>query len=114
VRGTNDLLTDAVELAKQAGYSEARIVERQILVASLVDPGVKAPELKDELVQIDLAPRSSGNFKKHRIGVAHRISKGLWPEGTNPYHVAMSCDVQSKGDNNWTDAIFSTPLVAAA
>ncbi len=110
VRDTGESLTEAVQRAKDAGYPEARIVERMILVGALVYPGKdkkgqRLDELQDELVQIDLAPRSMNNFKAFRANAAFKVSRGLLaPEAA--LRVCLYCKVMSKGDNNWTDADF--------
>ena len=110
VKGTDQLLTDAVKLAVAAGYEKAKIAERLILVGALVYPGKDKKgnvidELQDELVQIDLAPRSKAAFKAYRINAAFKVSKGLLdPQAA--LRVCMSAKVMSKGTMNWTDAEF--------
>ena len=110
VRGTDELLTDAVKKAQAAGYDKAKIAERMILVGALVYPGKDKKgnlleELQDELVQIDLAPRSKGNFKAYRANVAFKVSRGL-VDPAAALRVCMSAKVMSKGTMNWTDADF--------
>jgi hypothetical protein len=110
VRGTNDLLTDAVAAAIAAGYPKAAIKERLILVGAMFyagkdKKGQPNEELLGELVQIDLAPRSMGKFKAYRANAAYKVSKGqVQPEAAR--RVRLSAVPQSKGSNNWTDAEF--------
>lgn len=106
VRDSGEPLVQYRDAAVAAGYKDARIVERLILVGMLVDAGKLQSTMEGALVQLDLAPRSKANFEKHRIGAAFRIGRGLQPrEGAE--RVRITCDVQSKGTNNWTDALFS-------
>ncbi len=107
VRDTGELLTVYRDAAIAAGYDKARIVERLILVGMLVDAGKLSDEMNGELVQLDCAPRSMSNFHRHRISTAFRIGKGL-QTAAGAEVVKITCDVQSKGANNWTDAVFSS------
>lgn len=108
VRDTGEPLAKYRDLAIEAGYEQARIVERLILVGEMVDAGKQAATMNGSLVQLDLAPRSKANFEKHRISTAYRVGKGLLAaEGAE--RVKITCDVQNKGPNTWTDALFSTP-----
>lgn len=108
VRDSGEPLTKYRDLAVEAGYDQARIVERLILVGEVVDDGKLAGKMNGSLVQLDLAPRSKANFEKHRISTAYRVGKGLLPaEGAE--RVKITCDIQTKGPNTWTDALFSTP-----
>lgn len=107
-RDTGELLATYQQAAIKGGYPKARIVERLILVGMVEDAGKLSDSMNGNLVQLDLAPRSKANFEKHRISVAFRIGKGLQkPEGAE--RVKITCDVQNKGSNTWTDALFSTP-----
>lgn len=111
VRDTGELLTDALQAALTAGYEKARIVKRLILVGALVFPGKDKKgnvheELRNELVQIDLAPRSLAAFKAYRINAAFKVSKGLL-DPQSALRVRLGAKVMSKGSNNWTDAEFS-------
>jgi len=108
VRETGEPLTMYRDLAVAAGYPEARIVERLILVGMLVDAGKLQSTMEGALVQLDLAPRSMANFKKHRIGTAYGIGKGI-QVAENAERVKITCDIQNKGNNTWTDALFSRP-----
>lgn len=108
VRGTGQLMTEAQQIAVDASYEKARIVERLILVGMMIDAGKLASTMNGELVQMDLAPRSKDNFNRHRVSTAFRIGRELQePKGAEV--VKITCDVQSKGSNNWTDAVFSSP-----
>ncbi len=116
VRGTDQLLTEAVKLARDAGYDKADVKKRMTLVGALIYPGRDkkgnvVDELQDELVQIDLAPRSKSNFEAYQVNAAFKVSRNLLdPQAA--LRVCMYAKVQSKGDNNWTDADFR-PLVEA-
>lgn len=109
VRDTGELLTATRDAAIAAGYTKARIIERLILVGMIVDAGKLQAEMEGSLVQMDLAPRSKANFEKHRISTAFRIGRGL-QKAEGAEKVRITCDVQSKGSNNWTDALFSSPV----
>lgn len=110
VRGSDQTLTEAKALAIAAGYDKASINERMILVGALVYPGKDKKgnlieELQDELVQIDLAPRSKNNFTAYRANAAFKVSRGLLqPDAA--LRVCMTAAVKSKGNFNWTDAEF--------
>ena len=106
VRDGGGLLTTYRDAALTAGYKDARIVERLILVGMLVDAGKLQASMEGSLVQMDLAPRSKANFEKHRISAAFRIGRGS-QKAEGAEQVRINCDVQSKGTNNWTDALFS-------
>lgn len=106
-RDTGEPLVTYQQAAIKAGYLKARITERLILVGMLTKAG-KQPEMEGKLYQLDLAPRSKANFEKHRIDVAFRITRGLAAaEGAET--VVITADVQTKGTNTWTDALFSRP-----
>ncbi len=102
-------MQECLAIAKQAGYTKAKIAERLILVGCLFDPG-KQGGMKNDLVQIDLAPLSKDNFKRHEIAVAFGISRGNLPrEGAE--RLKMTCDLKSNtiGNKkvNWTNANFA-------
>lgn len=111
VKGSDELLTDALAAAKSAGYNDARIAERQILVGALVFPGKNKKgevheNLRDELIQIDLAPQSKNNFQAFRINAAFKASRNrITAEQART--VKMSTNVVTKGKNTWTNAEFS-------
>jgi hypothetical protein len=105
VKGTGELLTDWQKKAVEVGYTKASIVKRMILVGAVVDGG-KCPEMMGELVQIDLAPRSMGNFNTYQINTAYKVGKGLFPASENPLAVRIKAVPQSGNGNDWTDAEF--------
>ena len=108
VQGTGEPLIDYLEAAKAAGYDKARIVERLILVGMLIDAGKLSATMNGTLVQLDCAPRSKSNFEKHRIGTAFGIGKGL-QQAEGAEIVKITAELQAKGSNKWTDAVFSRP-----
>lgn len=98
------LVTEAVQEAIAAGYTKASCKKRMILVAAVVDGG-KAPEMKDELVQMDCAPNTVKNFNQYRIGNAFQIGRGTKvAEGSNIIEVFTI--VKSEKKMNWTEAGF--------
>lgn len=103
-RDTGETLESYRQAAIKAGFKDARIAERLILVGMLESTANgKGPV--GELVQMDLAPRSVANFNRHRATTTFRIGRNLQkPEGAE--RLLVKADVQSKGDNNWTDAKF--------
>ena len=105
VKGTNELLTDWRERAIEAGYTDSKIVPRVILVGAVVDGG-KCPDLVNELVQLDLAPRSVSNFKTYQVNTAFRLGRGLIPSDVNPLLIRIKAVPQTKNGNDWTDAEF--------
>jgi hypothetical protein len=103
-RETGRPLQEFVDAAIAAGYDQARIQERVILVGELVK-AAKACDIIGELVQIDLAPRSVRNFNTYQVNSAFKVAKGLLT-AEQARRVKIVCDVQTKGSNNWTDAKF--------
>lgn len=88
-----------------AGYTEAGVTERVVLVGSVFDPGLK-PDFKDKLMQISLAPTSKALFDRHQLQTTFNVGRGNWsPEGVT--RLRMTCKVQSKGKLSWTQVNFT-------
>jgi hypothetical protein len=88
-----------------AGFPEAGVSERVVLVGSLFDPGTK-PECKDKLMQISLAPTSKAFFDRHQLQTTFNVQRKTWsPEGVT--RLRMTCKVQSKGKLSWTQVNFT-------
>lgn len=105
VRDTGEPLEKYLEAAIKAGYDKARIVERLILVGML-ESSANGKGPIGELVQIDLAPRSMANFKRHRVSTTFRIGRDLQP-AVGAERVKILAEVQNKNGNDWTDANFA-------
>lgn len=100
-------VVECVQRAIDAGYAKAARKHRCILVGALVDPGSKAPEMLDSLVQIDLAPNSFKNFSQHRFTTAYKVGKGKLPaEGAAT--VRLTGLVKTENKMNWTEATFES------
>ena len=98
-------MREALIATKAAGYSDARITERVYLVGCLFESG-KMAELQDTMVQIDLAPTSVAQFKRHQCSVAFNVGKGkAVAEGQE--RLRLECVVKTKGKMNWTEISFS-------
>lgn len=94
---------------KSAGYPDAKLSQRVIIVGSLFDPGVKGKKIagmKDKLVQINLPPSSVGGFKRYRADQAFQIGKGL-AKLEDVEKMRITCNIKTKGDNTWTVAEFT-------
>lgn len=109
-RETGRPLAEFVDAAMAAGYGDARVQERLILVGEIVNPG-KLKDMQGELVQMDLAPRSVRNFNTYQLNAAFKVAKGLLT-AEQATRLKITADVQSKGKNTWTDAQFSAGTVA--
>lgn len=95
---------------KEAGFDKAKISKRTVICGSLFDIGEKGkkavPELQDCLVQISLAPTSKAGFDRYMMDQAFSIGKGkIAPEGAD--RIKIECVPQSKGDKDWTMAVFT-------
>lgn len=108
VRGTGELLTSVQEAAVNAGFTEARIVEREIIVGMLLDC-LKEKDLIGELFQMDLAPGSCRNLQRYRLTQAAKFAMGTatQADADNALKVTIQAVPMSKGKFNWTDAVFS-------
>lgn len=104
-KGTGELLTDWQAKAVEAGYKDATIVKRVVLVGAVADGG-KCSDMVGDLVQIDLAPRSKANWETYQINTAFKVGKGLFPASENPLMVRIKAVPQAKNGNDWTDAEF--------
>jgi hypothetical protein len=111
-RESGEPLADFVQLAKSNGYENAKIVKRLIVVGALVYPGKDKKgnlmsELENEVVMIDLAPGSVGNFMAYQATSMFKTSRGLiTPEQARI--VRLEAVPKSKKSKNWTDAEFKT------
>lgn len=88
-----------------AGYPDAGVTERVVLVGSVFNPGLKT-DCKDKLMQISLAPSSKALFDRHQLQTTFNVGRGNWsPEGVT--RLRMTCKVQTKGKNSWTQVNFT-------
>lgn len=93
---------------KRAGYDEAKMSTRTVLVGALVDAG-KQPDMVDNLVQIDLPPTCKTLFDRYQIQSAFDIRKGKTTL-EKVTRVKMVCRVEKratpKGSLIWTVTDF--------
>ena len=98
-------MREALIATKEAGYDKAKISERTILVGCLLNAG-KAPDLVDQMVQIDLAPTSAAHFARHQLSTAFGISKGKM-DAAGQTILKMECTVKNQKKLTWTEVVFS-------
>jgi hypothetical protein len=96
-----------LEALTNAGYVNARMTERLVIVGDLFDAGKgKGGPLEDELVQISLSPTSCTAFDRYKVNTAYRIYKGKESaEGST--RVRLTCKLQTKGKQTWTVVEFT-------
>lgn len=101
-----DNMQEILKLAKEAGFPKAKISERVIIVASVIDGGKQSKATNGKFHQFDLSQSSVANFGRYRLEIAFKISKGLLPEGFEPNKVKMHTKAKTQPGMSWTEAEF--------
>lgn len=86
-------------------FPKAKMTERVVLVGCVFDPGTK-PAFKDKLMQISLPPTSKALFERFKLQASFNIGRGNWSPD-NMSRMRMTCEVQSKNKNDWTQVNFT-------
>lgn len=86
-------------------FPKAKMTERVVLVGCVFDAGTK-PEFQDKLMQISLPPTSKALFERFKLQASFMIGRKTWsPDGIS--RMRMTCEVQSKNKNDWTQVNFT-------
>lgn len=76
VKGTGELCKDYIEKLKTLNYPDARMSQRTVLVASLLDCDKDATVGEGELFQIDAPPTTRQRFETYKNQAAFDMAKG--------------------------------------
>ena len=115
VKDTGESCVEYIERLKTLGYKEARISQRVILVASLLDCVKDASIDEGMLFQIDLPPTSRAKFTTYRAQAAFDLAKGrAQPDDVIRIRAVANVEKQTGKSNEYTLLSFSRAPKAAA
>lgn len=101
------LVKDHLANLKELNYANARVNARYVVVGAILG-AEKSGDLNGTLAQIDLSPKSKGQFDRYQVQSAYDLSRSLIT-AQQAVRVRMSAEVTQNGDKkSYTLVKFAT------
>lgn len=108
VKGSGELCSEYITELKKLGYDTARLSQRLVLVASLIDCDKDAQVEEDALFQIDAPPTTRSNFERYTNQAAFDMAKGkVQPADVCRIRATVQGETQKRGNKDYSTLVFS-------
>lgn len=114
IKGSGELCSDYIAELKKLGYENARLSQRLVLVASLINCDKDAQVEEDALFQIDAPPTTRSNFERYTNQAAFDMAKGkVQPADICRIRAAVQGETQKRSNKDYSTLVFSRIAAAA-